>query len=457
MLDRSTPSFTEFDPTTIPFQSRLIYDIDFEIDWSLGVHEFLLSGSVGSAKSIVGAHIIAKHCFKYPRARFLIGRRSLPDLKDTIFTKLLEHLEDPSIQNYIDVITENTPYIRFTNGSEIISKSWADKKYKKLRSIELSGALVEEAVENDGDDYQAITELRQRVGRIPHIDQNMILYLTNPGSPGHKLYKHFHDTNNPTRHVYKSLTHENPFLAKTYIENLRESLSPKEAQRMLYGEWLEIDTERIYYAYSQEDNYKKNTYTVNNHVPIAISFDFNIAAGKPMSACLDQYIPASDTFHFFDEVVVHGSRTESLLEEMALRGTFDHNAEYHIHGDATGASGSSKSKYSDYEIIENFLKKYRTKTGLPLRYKMLIPDSNPPVRDRHNIVNSYCLNDLGKRRLFVYEKCKVLHEGMKLTALKKGAQYLEDDNNEYQHITTALGYRVVYKHHNKIIVKGGNI
>lgn len=457
MLDRSTPPFTQFDPTHIPFQSRLIYDIDFNLDYELGVHELLLSGSVGSAKSLVGAHIAVKHCLKHPRARFMIGRRSLPDLKSTIFTKILEHIEDPELAPHIESITENTPYILFKNGSEIISKSWADKRYLKLRSLELSGALIEEAVENEGDDYKALEEIRQRVGRIPHIKENLILYLTNPSSPGHPLYKYFFDTKSSTRHVYKSLTHENPFLPKSYIDKLKENLDPKQARRMLYGEWVEVDSERIYYAYSQEDNYKKTSYTINPHLPIAVSFDFNIAAGKPMSCALDQYHPMNQSFHFFDECVVHGSRTETLLEEMATRGIFDHNVIYQIYGDATGASGSSKSKYSDYEIIVNFLNKYKAKTGLPLRYQMLIPQSNPPVRDRHNIVNSYCLNDLGKRRLFVYEKCKVLHEGMKLTALKKGAQYLEDDNNEYQHITTALGYRVVYKHYNKDIVKGGNI
>ena len=75
LLDKSTPSFFEFDPTKIPFQSRLIRDIDFNIDWKKGVHELFCSGSVGSSKSLVAAHIIVKHCMKYKNARFLIGRQ----------------------------------------------------------------------------------------------------------------------------------------------------------------------------------------------------------------------------------------------------------------------------------------------------------------------------------------------------------------------------------------------
>jgi hypothetical protein len=88
---------------------------------------------------------------------------------------------------------------------------------------------------------------------------------------------------------------------------------------------------------------------------------------------------------------------------------------------------------------------------------MLVPRSNPPIRERHNIVNAYCTNSINQHRLFIYEKCKILNEGMKLTALKKGAEYIEDDSKEYQHVTTALGYRVVYSSQNKVIYKGGNI
>ena len=75
---------------------------------------------------------------------------------------------------------------------------------------------------------------------------------------------------------------------------------------------------------------------------------------------------------------------------------------------------------------------------------MQVPRSNPPVRTRHNIVNAYCQNDLGQHRLTVYAKCKTLDKGLRLTALKKGGSYIEDDSKPYQHITTALGYGVVY-------------
>lgn len=448
MINKSTPNFVEFDPTIIPFQNNVIYELENEIDFSIGTHELLFSGSVGSSKSILAAHLIVKHCFKHNRARVLIGRRALPDLKKTIFQKIIEHLEgiDGLILNRDYWVTETTANITFRNGSEIISGSWADKRYMKFRSLELSMAVIEEAVENVNDDYKAIQEIRQRVGRLPHIKENMILYCTNPAGPSHPLYKYFMDEKSETRHVYYSLTEQNPFLPKTYIEQLKRDLPPKEAQRMLYGQWIEIDAERIYYAYNSEVNFKKTPYTINPQLPISLSFDFNIGHGKPMSCVLSQYDQAKDTFHFFDEIIVHGFRTQDLMDEAIASGVFDKSQMFEIHGDATGGARTTNSKLSNYDIIQQSIENHAAQTKRKINFRMKVPRSNPSVRERHNIVNAYCINELGNNRLFLYEKCKILNEGMRLTSLKKGSEYIEDDSKEYQHSTTALGYRVVYSH-----------
>lgn len=460
-LTKSTPSFSEFSPYIIPFQHQVLWDINNEIDFSLGTHEILFSGSVGSSKSLLAAHIVVNHCINHPKARVLIGRRSLPDLKKTLFQKIAEHLDGTKnlTLNKDYWINESIAHIYFRNGSEIVAGSWADKRYMKFRSLELSMAVIEEAVENKGDDYQAIKEIRQRVGRLPHIKQNMILYPTNPDGPSHPLYKYFISEKSPTRRVYYSLTEENPFLPKTYIEQLKRDMPFKEAERMLFGKWIEIDKERIYYAYNQEKNRVLKPYEINPRLPISIAWDFNIGLGKPMSCCLSQYDIGKDTFYFFDEIIIHGSRTEDVLEELAGRGYLELNVKWEVHGDATGGSRTTNSKLSNYEIIESFLANYKTKSGLKLNYQLLVPKSNPPVRERHNIVNAYCLNSLKEMRLFVYEKCKTLNEGMMNTCLKKGADYIEDDGPQhpYQHVTTSLGYRVCWTSKNKVIHKGGNI
>jgi PBSX family phage terminase large subunit len=468
VLSSSTPSFSQFDPSVIPYQARVLDDMRFNIDWSTGLQEFLLSGSVGSAKSILMAHMGLEHAWTFSGAKVGIFRQAMPDLRDTIFTKILEHIEGTVKEDGTLIkegkdfgFTTNNCGIWLSNGSEFISRSWHDKKFKKLGSLELSAGIVEELTENDGDYWKAIEYIRMRVGRLPHIPISWIVYATNPDSPAHPAYEYFQigarqgttktDKLEPRRHVYFSRTHDNPFLPKWYIESLENDLDPKMVRRMVYGEWVEISTEVVYHSYS-DANYRETDYEVTPLEPIYINFDFNIGDGKPMSACFSQVLPTKDkdiAFHFFAESVVDGADTEELLEEMAARDLFEYDTDYIIHGDATGGSRSTKSKKTDYEIIKEFLSKYRRKSdGQRLDFKIDVPSANPPVRERHNRMNAYCRNALGKVRFFVYRKCKILNQGMRLTALKKGGQYVEDDSKRYQHVTTAAGYHVcrVHKH-----------
>jgi hypothetical protein len=232
-------------------------------------------------------------------------------------------------------------------------------------------------------------------------------------------------------------------LPKGYISELERNLDPKMALRMLEGQWLPINREVIYYGYSKEagGNYRAESYVVDPQLPVEISFDFNIGHGKPMSACLYQY--SKDQFHFFADAVVHGADTADIMEEIASRGHLEHNTRYFIHGDASGKHRDTRSKRSDYDIIDQYLSKYVTRDGRKLMYQMQVPLANPPVRTRHNTVNSYLKNAKGQVRLFVYEGADVLDEGFRLTKLKPGGQYIEDDKPYYQHVTTAAGYGVL--------------
>jgi hypothetical protein len=445
----STPSLYDFDPREIEWQLRVIRDLRSRWDYSSGrVHEWLASGSVGSAKSILGAHLAVTHTQFFPRSRGCLGRQAMPDLKDTIAKKILEHLEGDMIEGQDYTYNKTDASFAFSNGSEIVSRSWADKKYKNaFRSLELSFALVEEMTENDESFKGFYPELRMRVGRLPHVPENWLGSLTNPDSPAHWAYKYFIEPNLPgrtkvpTRHVYYSLTEQNPFLPREYIEGLKRDLDPKLALRMLQGQWVEIAAEVVYHQYSRERNFRDKPYEYDHSYPIILSHDFNIGVGKPMSAVALQHKP--DGFHFAETFIVEGADTEEILDEMAGRGVFDHPVQYVIHGDASGKNRDTRSKKTDYEIIRKFLANYRTPKGQPISFVVAVPLSNPPVRTRHNTVNAYMHNSLGETRLFVYREAEALDEGFRLTKLKSGGQYVEDDSYHNQHVTTAAGYAVI--------------
>jgi len=447
---KSTPSFTEFDPSKIAFQDQLIDDIERNINFDLGVHEFLLSGSVGSAKSLVIAHLIIKHCIQFPGAKTLIGRRSLPDLRDTLYQKIIEHLQDNYLKDGIHYRGyDTTCQIIFPPWrSEIIPRTWSDKKFKKFRSLELSFAGIDELTETPDADKEFFTELRMRLGRQPHISRNILISATNPDSPQHWAYDYFIRPNetkkHPTRHVYYSKTKDNKFLPDWYIEQLESEYDPKLARRMLYGEWLEISQEVIYYAYSPEVNFRDYEYKIQNNYPIMFAWDFNIGIGKPMSVIIGQFDGIN--YHWFDEIIIHGSRTQDTLDEIANKNLLEHNVLFEIYGDASGRHRDTRTIKTDWDIIKIFFANYIRKDGSSPAFSINVPLSNPPIRERHNRVNSYCRNERNESRLFVYKKAKMLDKGLRLTQLKKGADLIEDDSKEYQHCTTALGYCLVWKH-----------
>lgn len=437
LQDRSTPSVFKFNPEIIPYQYKVINDL-YNYDFNKGVFEILLSGSIGSAKSLLAAHLVVRHCMTNKGARVIIGRRALPDIKKTMFQTIVEHLECDELKEGRDYfLRENTAEIFFRNGSEIIPYYWADKKFKRVRSINASAGWIEELTENDENDSKAFFEMKARLGRL-QVKERFLICCTNPDSPSHWAYKYFIEgqKDHSSRRVYYSKTKDNPFLEQSYINQLENDFDPKEARRLIHGEWVEIDQDRIYHSYNPEVNFKNEDYVINQQSPIYLCFDFNIGEGKPMSSCAYQYI--NDTFHVFDEVILSGARTQAVMDEWFERGIFQKANKFIIHGDATGEARDTRSILSDYDIIKKFLQ-----NGIII-HEMQVPRANPPVRTRHNRVNAYCLNEAGAVRLYVYKKAKTVHDGMRLTALKKGGDYVEDDSKPYQHVTTALGYGIVY-------------
>lgn len=435
---RDVPLITEYNPHDVGFHYDVIKDIRTEYDYSKGVQQIMLSGSVGSGKSLLMAHALLTHAIDNPGAEVGLGRLTMPDLKETILKMILDHMGEPGeVLNYD--FNKTISSITLPNKSVFHSFSWHDRKYKKFRSHKFSAFGIEELTENDEQEfYDAIL---MRCGRSKHIKEKFIISATNPDDPEHWAYKKFIDTSNPNIHTYYSLTEQNKFLDPAYIAFLKSNLDPKMAERMLYGRWLPIGTENIYYNYDTERNFRAWAYKINYSYPIHIAFDFNIGEGKPMSCVLFQVIGSA--FHFFDESVVHGARTEDIMEDMAGRGLLDHHCHYIINGDATGRNRDTRSISTDYTIIMDYLRNYKRKDGGKVHFEKRVPRKNPAIRRRHNLMNGLMLNVWKQVRFWVYYKAKTLHEGCRLTKLKKGGKYIEDDSKYYQHITTAAGYGVV--------------
>lgn len=440
VLQIATKSNTNFSGF-VPFGYQIdVLELLYEHDYKLYTPEILLSGSVGSAKSILCAHWAVSHCLRWPGAVVAICRQSLPDLKKTIYNEIVEHLEGSLVEKRDFTKSDVTGDIKFSNGSKIIAVSFGDKRWGKVRSLKLSGIIIEEATEFDDEFYGeggGFMQFKARLRRIAKVPENFLICATNPDEPDHFLYKYFIEGSktHESRYVFYSNTEANFHLDPVYIMQLRSDYSPLEAERFLRGKWISLKGRGIYSVYDPDLNYKPEKYKVDENYPVRISFDFNIGEGKPMSAVLFQYIDGK--FHFFNESVVEGAYTEDIMTDLYERGLLRFK-QIIIHGDASGNARHPSTKIANYDVIKNYLSQNQ------VSYQMQVPRANPPIKSRHIKMNAHCKNDLGEVRLFVYSDAKMAHDGMRLTRLKKGANYIEDDSKEYQHITTAMGYGLMF-------------
>jgi len=465
-------NFKTFNPKLIPYQYRVIYDIKKTFDYSNGPHYIMLSGSIGSAKSTLLAWLIIKHCTEFDGAGVLIGRKAMPDLADTIFQELLDMLEGALVEGVDYWVNHTKKSLRFKNKSYVIARSWSDRKFKsKFRSLKLSMVVIEELTENDSKDWQFFDEVIGRLGRAKDkknrtIPENIFIAATNPDDPSHDAYKFFIKGSKKTGnyacktdedgltniHTYYSLTEQNPFLPSWYHASLRKKYDAKMIRRMLYGEWLYINTDVIYYCYDPVKHLAPNL-EIKKNLPIRLSFDFNISKGKPMSSCMLQFNPKARNqsikdkrFTFFEEVAVEGARTLTAMEEWAGKGVFDlpHNPKIIIHGDQTGTKSDSRGVQSDYDIIEKFIANYERKDEDPIEYEIDLPTVNPHQRIRHNISNGQLENADNEISVVIDEKCYFIDAGFSNTRLAENSKYTEDQTTEGQDMSTAATYAIHY-------------
>jgi hypothetical protein len=443
----SGTTLATFNPYAVPYQGKVVELVRRDWDYSKGNLEILLSGSYGSAKSILMAHLAVTHCLENARAGVLLARKSLSDIKETIFKEIVEHLEDSGLVLGVDYwVKETNASVRFKNGSEIKSISWSDKKYKKGRSRKISMLVFEELTENNLEDREAFMTLKARLRRLPHVKENVLIAATNPDAPSHWAYEYFFTKKSFTKFVFKSVTSDNPFLDPVYIEQLMRDLDPKAVQRYIYGEWIELSKDQVYYNYDAKRNFPSETFEFlpDDYKVLKLCHDFNIGKGKPMSAAAA--IMRGEEYHFFKSFHVEGARTADIMDEIADTDLLDQFDKIEVYGDASGNSNDTRSIETDYLIIEDFLSNYVIKSGprkgQPLVFEMKVPRSNPPIRRRHNLVNAFFLNNNRETRLYVYDSW--IDKGMRLTAFKKDSFLIEDDSLSEQHVTTAIGYMIDY-------------
>lgn len=136
-----------------------------------------------------------------------------------------------------------------------------------------------------------------------------------------------------------------------------------------------------------------------------------------------------------DEIVLESAVSRQSAEEFVDKFKDHKNKLVNIYGDPAGRSGEKHGHKSDYIEIENVLRQHHWK------FRRRVRPSHPSIRDRQNSVRAKILNAAGETTLFVNPvTAPWSHKGLATVQLQEGSTFQEDQKNQYQHITTAIGY-----------------
>jgi hypothetical protein len=136
-----------------------------------------------------------------------------------------------------------------------------------------------------------------------------------------------------------------------------------------------------------------------------------------------------------DEIVLESAISLQSAMEFVERFKHHQNKVVFVYGDPAGRAGEKHGHKSDYTEIEDVLRLHGW------QFERRVRPAAPSIRDRQNAVRAKVLNARGDTTLFVNPNTAPwCHKGLATVQLQKGSTYQEDQKNQFQHITTAIGY-----------------
>jgi len=189
----------------------------------------LFSGGYGAGKSLILTLKAIDLSLKYAGNYILMGRKTYPELRDTLLKEFFTVCPDALIKDYLKAEGR----VIFHNGSEIIFRHLDTIAESEIRSLNLGAAFIDQAE----DISQAVVMgLRGRLRRNVVAEGDRRIFLTcNPALTW--LFAEFKQNPKPEYEVIECSTLENEKnLPKEYIEDLLKYPESYKKQ-YVYGIW----------------------------------------------------------------------------------------------------------------------------------------------------------------------------------------------------------------------------
>jgi hypothetical protein len=199
-----------------------------------------------------------------------------------------------------------------------------------------------------------------------------------------------------------------------------------------YRASFETASGRIYEDYSSDNH---TTETIQPHEQLMWHHDQNYT---PLSSGIA--VKRREGLFILDEIILESAVSRQSAEEFVEKFKDHENRHVIIYGDPAGRAGEKHGQESAYTAMEEVLKMNGWK------FTRKVKKAAPSIKDRQNAVRAKVKNAAGEVSLFVNPNtAKYVHKGLSTVQFKKGSTFLEEET-EFQHITTAVGYMIDYEY-----------
>jgi phage terminase large subunit len=383
-----------------------------------------LVGGKGSGKTRSGTEELKACALEYPKTTWLIGRKTLPSLKDTTWREFVDCLPQGIIKEY----NKTDRVVTLINDSIFLGRSLDEPK--KLESLTLSGFLIDEAEEIEKMYFDVLkTRVRQilRIGGKKVTPRYRGILCLNPCDEDHWIPQLFTAVKPKDHAIFYSSTYDNmENLPDFYIENLKQTYTEDMQQRMIHGQFGRVHKGRPVFPEFQRGNFIFDV-KVDEKLTIFRGWDF----GYNNPACV--------WMQFIDgqvRVLAEKKGSKIYLDDFIRecrdleRELFPGHLLWRDFCDPHGSDETDKGKTS-VDILND--------AGIfPLHRRTKIQEGIKAIRE--------CLNSKnkdGQANFIIHPRCRLIIEGM------RGGYHREDGeddpvkDNYYDHTMDAMRYCVV--------------
>lgn len=366
------------------------------------ITDIYYGGAKAGAKSFTECALIFADALTYPDTRYFLSRNKLNDLrKFTIPTihkvfsewkiKMSDYVKFNGSDNFYECY--NKSKVLFLEAAYMPS----DPLYERFGSMEFTRGAIDEAGEYD---LPAKNNLAASIGRWKNDEYGLVRKLLQAGNPSKNYtyrdyYRPFKEGKlKPHQKFIPAFIQDNKMIDKGYLEQLEQSLSKTEKERLLFGNWEYDDSPDALIQYDKILDIFTNT-----HVPHGekkITCDVARLGGDKIVVIEWDGFRGKVKYYLKQKLEITGSILEDLRYKMNIG-----NSDVLVDEDGMG------SGIVDFLKFKGFV---NNSAALPSP-EGPVDDKNKPIKENFDNLKSQCYFRMADR-------------------INKNNLYLECDNEE---------------------------